>query len=79
MRAILASALVLMSSAAWAQTSGQPVRCPTGQVYNPDTRQCFVPQANQDLTGYYIGGALILSGVIGAIVLANNGSNTVSP
>ncbi len=95
MRAVIASALVLLSSAAWAQNlNGNPriapdnsglgqfsaqVNCPGGQVFNPNTNQCVVPAANQDLTGYYIGGVLILSGVIGAIVLANNGDKTVSP
>ena len=76
MRAVLTAAMVLVSSAVWAQ---QAPACRTGEVYNPNTRQCIVPSANQDLTGYYIGGVLILAGVIGALVLANDGDNTVSP
>ena len=59
------------------QFSGQA--CPSGQVYDPNARRCFVPTATQDLTGYYIGGVLILGGVIGAIILANDGDKTVSP
>jgi hypothetical protein len=97
MRVILATVLILASTASWAQSingnvrstpdrsglgqfSAQaPVRCAQGQVYNPNSRECVVPSANQDLSGYYIGGALILSGVIGAIVLANDGNKTTSP
>ncbi len=85
MRTLMAVTFALvssMSSVAWAQqnrTDNSRVVCPTGQVYDPERRVCFVPQVGQDLTGFYIGGVLILGGVIGAIVLANDGDKTVSP
>jgi hypothetical protein len=88
MRAVLVLALALASSSVSAQSGrgGGGIgnltaqsACLSGQVYDPNTRSCITPTAGQDLTGYYIGGALILSGVIGALVLANSGDKTVSP
>jgi hypothetical protein len=93
MRTVLATALMLVSSVAWAQQRTCPagaiynqnaracvsVNCPAGQAYNPNTNACFTPSANQDLTGYYVGGAIVLGGAIAAIIVANNGSKRVSP
>ncbi len=93
MRAVLVLALALASSSVSAQSGGssrggiggivasnaQTPSCLTGQVYDPNMRSCVTPNAGQDLTGYYIGGVLILGGVIGALVLANSGDKTVSP
>lgn len=80
MRALMAISFALvtsMSSVALAQQSVPT--CAQGQVYDPNARRCITPSATQDLTGFYIGGVLILGGVIGAIVLANDGDKTVSP
>ena len=55
MRAVLTTAFIILSSAAWAQSSGQTApagaselnrfvsqanRCPEGLAFNPRTRQC---------------------------------------
>jgi hypothetical protein len=81
MRALMAISFALvtsMSPVAFAQQNTVPT-CAQGQVYDPNARRCITPSATQDLTGFYIGGVLILGGVIGAIVLANDGDKTVSP